>query len=170
MKNKTKTLCIAAFNILIFAILIIFHYSDSLIFYNMRLNPIAVIPFLVAFSMSNEEWVSTVTAMAAGFFMDSAAARFNCFHTFLFMILFLFVSFSVRYLFNNNIKTAIMLSLVTLFIYFLLRWLFFYAFIVSAKDNLFYLMYYALPSIIVTTLFIFPFYYLQRKFDNLKIG
>lgn len=170
MKNNTQALCIAIINGFIFAILIIFHYQDNLIFGNLRLNPISLIPFLVAFSMFNKEWVSTVSAMVVGFFIDSGAAQFSAFHTFLFMILALFVSFSVRYLFNNNIKTAIVLSVGSLVLYFLVRWLFFYAFEISAKDGLFYLMYYALPSVLVTTLFIFPFYFLERKLDKLKIG
>ena len=71
-------------------------------------------------------------------------------------------AFSSR-LFNRNLRSAALLSFLLTLIYFILRWLIFYAFTVGAQDNLTYLLHYAFPSVVYTNIFIFPFYFLYKK-------
>ena len=66
--------------------------------------------------------------------------------------------FSVR-----GARDVPLLSFLLTLIYFILRWLIFYAFTVGAQDNLTYLLHYAFPSVIYTNIFIFPFYFLYKK-------
>ena len=170
MKNRARVISVAFLNIIFFSLLIIIHNTGGILPEGFRANTISVLPLLIAFSMFNKEWVSTVTGMVAGFFMDSVTAQTSSFHTIIFMIIALFVSFSVKYLFNNNFKTSIMLSITLSIFYFLMRWLFFHAFTSSAQDSVLYFMYYAMPSILFTSIFIIPFFFLQKKLDQIKIG
>ena len=64
---------------------------------------------------------------------------------------------------DRNLRSAVLLSFLLTLFYFVLRWLIFYAFTVSAQDNLTYLLHYAFPSVIYTNVFIFPFYFLYKK-------
>lgn len=169
-KNRSRRFAVALIEFFVFATLLLIHYSATFKITAIRANPITVIPFLVAFSFFNEEWASALTGMAVGFFMDSSASQYSLFHTTLFMLIGLSSCLIVHYLFNNNIRSAIALSLLATLFYFLMRWLFFHAFSSSTYDSVFYLMHYALPSVIYTNLFIVPFYYLQRKLYNIKIG
>ena len=165
-KNRSGQLS-AIINVVIFAVLLLLHFCEAFRITALRANPVTVIPMLVAFSFFNEEWVSTLTGMTVGFFMDSSAARFSIFHTIVLALIGLFATLIVRYLFNNNVKSAIMLSLIATLFYFVLRCIFFHIIGGNIKDSLFYLMYYAFPSVIYTNLFIIPFYYLQKKLHSI---
>lgn len=169
-QNRSRQYLVAILNFLSFAVLLLLHYSNAFHINAIRANPITLIPFLVAFAYFNEEWVSALTGMAVGIFMDSLAARFSFFHTVLLMFIGLSASLVAHHLFNNNLKSAIALSLIATLFYYILRWLFFYVVDASVDDSTFYIMYYAFPSVIYTNVFIIPFYYLQRKFYNIKTG
>ena len=160
-QNRSRRFVVAIIEILIFATLLLLHYSGAFKITSIRSNPVTVIPFLVAFSIFNEEWASAFTGMAVGIVMDSSASQYSFFHTTIFMLIGLSSCLIIHYLFNNNVRSAIALSLLATLFYFLMRWLFFHAFSSSSYDSVFYLMHYALPSVIYTNLFIVPFYYLQ---------
>lgn len=168
--NRSRFYLVAILEFIIFAFLFLLHYSQALHISVIRANPITLIPFLVAFSFFNEEWVCAIVGMVVGIFMDSSSAKFSLFHTTVLMLIALFAALTVHYLFNNNLRSAIALSLLATLFYFLLRWLFFHAVSGSIEDSLFYLLYYALPSVVYTNLFIIPFYYLQKKFHKIKTG
>lgn len=169
-QNRLRRYTVALIEFLIFAILLLLHYSNAFHITALRANPIALIPFLVTFAFYNEEWASAFSGMAVGFFMDAVSSKFSLFHTVIFFFIGLLSCLIVHHLFNNNIFSAIALSLIMTLLYFLFRWIFFHAVGDSIEDNVFYLMYYALPSVIYTNIFAVPFYYLQRKFYNIKIG
>ena len=169
-KKRSKIILVAFLNFFIFAVLFLIHYTKVFNIGNLNANPIAIIPLLVAYSMFNEEWRSALTGIIVGFFMDSTSSAGNGFHTVVLGFLGLSVSFIVKYLFNNNLKSAIALALLATLFYFILRWLIFHAIGGNTNDSVLYLMQYALPSVIYTSLFIFPFYYLQKKFYQFKIG
>ncbi len=169
-QNRSRRYLVALLNFIIFAILLLAHYSGAFQISAIRANPVTLIPFLVAFSFFNEEWASAFTGMAVGIFMDCSVTRFSFFNTVVIMLIGLFSSLIVRHLFNNNLRSAIALSLIATLFYFVLRWILFHAVGGSIEDSIFYLMYYALPSVIYTALFIIPFYYLQKKFYEIKTG
>ncbi|MBE6728458.1 MAG: hypothetical protein E7562_07415 [Ruminococcaceae bacterium] len=169
MSRLTKRNYISAIiNAILISIIFLFHYTNlfSITIYNV--SPMLLLPFFVGFAIYSEEMPATFVGAIIGFFADSTSSSGSYFHTFYFFILGLAISLMMHYLLNNNIRSAIMLSLVSSILYFVLRWLFFHAF--SGSDNsIEYLMQYALPSVIYTSVFIFPFYYLQRFIFRFKV-
>ena len=143
-------------NFIAFTILLLLHYTNAFHITTLRANAITLVPFLVAFAFFNEEWVSAFTGMAVGIFMDSSSAYFSFFHTVLLMLIGLSASLIAHHFFNNNVKSAVAFSLIATLFYYGFRWLFFYAIDSSVSDSAFYLMYYALPSVIYTNIFIIP--------------
>ncbi|MBR4073737.1 MAG: hypothetical protein IKK24_07320, partial [Clostridia bacterium] len=148
MKKTSAEYGVAFLNFLIFAILFLLHFTGAFRISTLRANAFALIPFLTAFSMFNREWVSALTGLAVGIFTDSSSANFNMFHTVTFMFIGLAVSFTVHYLFNNNFRSAVALSLLSSLFYFVLRWILFHAIGGAVADSIYYLMQYALPSVI----------------------
>lgn len=169
-QNRLRRYTVALIQFIIFAVLLLLHYSGALRISAIRANPIALIPFLVAFSFFNDEWVCAFTGMAVGIFMDAASSQFSLFHTVLMFLIGLASCLIVHHLFNNNVFGAVALSVISTLFYFLLRWIFFHTVGSNIEDSVFYLMYYALPSVIYTNVFIVPFYYLQKKLNKIKIG
>ena len=167
-QNRLRRYAVALTEFIIFAVLLLLHYSGALHITVLRANPITVIPFLITFAFFNEEWVSAIVGMTVGIFMDSASAQYSLFHTVLLMLLGLTVCLTVRHLFNNNVRSAIALSLLATLLYFIMRWIFFHAVGGSMEDSIFYFMHYALPSVIYTNLFAIPFYYLQKKLYSVR--
>ena len=106
---------------------------------------------------------AAATGLVLGVCMDSAASGTLCFNAIVLMLSAALVSASSSRLFNRNLRSAVLLSFLLTLFYFVLRWLIFYAFTVSAQDNLTYLLHYAFPSVIYTNVFIFPFYFLYKK-------
>lgn len=168
MSRLTKRNYFAAvINAFLIIILFLLHYTQLLDITVYGVSPMLLLPFLVSFSIFTEEMPATFTGALIGIFADSSASGSSCFHTIFFFLTGFAVSLTMHYLLNNNIRSAIMLSLLTSVFYFVLRWLFFHAF--SGVDNSTeYLMQYALPSVVYTAVFIFPFYYLQRIIFRFK--
>lgn len=162
-ENRLRRYTVAIIEFMAFAILLLLHYSGVFHIGDMRANPIALIPLLVTFSFYNEEWASAFTGMAVGIFMDAVSSTFSLFHTVVFFFIGLLSCLIIHHLFNNNVFSAIALSVMATLVYFLLRWIFFHAVDGGIEDSVFYLMYYALPSVIYTNIFTVPFYYIQRK-------
>lgn len=169
-ENRLRRYCVALIEFIIFATLLLLHYSGAFHITVLRANPVALIPFLVTFSFFNEEWASAFAGMAVGFFMDAVSSKYSLFHTVIFFFIGLLSCLIIHHLFNSNVFSAIALSLISTLFYFVLRWIFFHAVGGSIEDSVFYLMYYALPSVIYTNIFTVPFYYLQRKLNTIKIG
>lgn len=169
-QNRSRRFAVALIEFIIFATLLLLHYSGAFRISAFRANPIALIPFLVAFSFYHEEWVSAFVGLTVGIFMDAVSAQWSLFHTTVFMLIGLSSCLIIRHLFNDNVRSSIALSLIATLFYFILRWIFFHAISESTTDSALYLMYYALPSVIYTNIFIVPFYYLEKKLYKIKIG
>ena len=145
--NEKRSVKTAVISFFLFSLLFLLHYSDVISISIKTATPIILLPLLCAFSMFSTPAVSAATGLVLGICMDSAASGTLC---------------SSR-LFNRNLRSAALLSFLLTLIYFILRWLIFYAFTVGAQDNLTYLLHYAFPSVVYTNIFIFPFYFLYKK-------
>ena len=78
--RKAKDRYIAfAFNLLIFALLFIGHYSLGGILTVKNATPLLILPMLTAFSMFNDELASALTGLFFGIFMDGASSEVYCF-------------------------------------------------------------------------------------------
>ena len=102
-ENRLRRYTVALIEFMIFAILLLLHYSGAFHIYALRANPIAVIPFLVTFSFFNEEWESAFAGMTVGFFMDAVSSSFSFFHTVVFFLIGLISCLIIHHLFNDNV-------------------------------------------------------------------
>ncbi len=156
-------------NILIFFFSILFFYTDSLNLSIKGATMLLVIPILTAFSVFHSPIRSAIVGLICGIFMDACMVGSFCFNATVLLCIGALVSVISNNLFNKNVQSATVLSLITSSLYFILKWLFFHTSNVNLSDNLMYLFKYAFPSAIFTAIFIFPFYYLYKHFQKLQM-
>lgn len=161
MSSLARKSISAAIELALAMLLFLIHYTDIVNIKIFGAEPMLLLPFLVAYSMFREELNAAAVGALTGFFADSVAVGASLLHTLFFFIICFAVALATHYLLNNNLKAAIMLSAFSAIIYYLLRWLCFFAF-TGADNSIDYLMKYALPAVIYTALLIIPFYFLQR--------
>lgn len=166
METKKRHPGLAIISFLLFFFAFIIHYNDTIDISIKNAVPIIILPLLTAFAMFSSPAVSATVGLIIGICMDGAASGALCFNAAVLMLAAVLVSVSANNLFNRNIRSALLLSVIVSLFYFVLRWVFFYAFTLSARDNLTYLLSYAFPSVIYTNIFIFPFYFLYKRFYN----
>lgn len=168
--NKTRYPFLQLFlQIVLFSVLFI-GYSSGLFVYPIRnATPMLLLPLMITFAMFEEELPSAMVGLFVGIFTDSLSSFGGIFHTVFFMILGMAVSLFIHYFLNNNIRSAFVLVLIGSLLYFLLRWLFCHAFGDTMIGSTVYLMQYAIPSTLYTTVFVFPLYYLQRLLHRFKL-
>ncbi len=124
-------------------------------------HPVLLIPFLVATAMAAREWVGLLFGAIFGIMLDITAASSFCFNLVILLLIGCICGLLCSYVVNDNIFSAIVLSLSAGLFYFLAKWLWFYIFS-GRGEALNYLITYALPSAAYTALFILPFYYLVK--------
>ena len=166
--HKTKHPLITVLNILIFFISPLFYYTGILPLSIKGITPLLILPILTAFSIFNSPLVSAITGLLCGVFMDANTLDSYCFNAIMLVVLGTFVSVASNNLFNKNIFSAIVLSLITAIFYFVLQWAVFEINNITTKDSLIYLLKYALPTAVYSAVFIIPFYYLYRYFERRK--
>ena len=167
MQNKKRHPWINLIGFLLFFFAFIIHYTDIVDISIKNAQPLIIIPLLTAFSIFNGAGVSAAVGLVIGIFMDSVSSGAVCFNAAVLMVSAAVVSVCAESLFNRNIRSAVLLCLLTSLFYFLLRWLCFYAFHTGEQENLTYLLSYVFPGILYTAVFVFPFYFLYKYFYKL---
>ncbi len=162
MRSKKNIFVLKFINTLLFIALIFIQYNAVFSIKILRANPMLPIALLVAVCMFCSELTAAISSLIVGIFIDGIAATPQGFNAIVLLITGLAVSLIVRHLFNNNIFSALALCAMAGAFYFLLRWLFCYAFLLSFTENLTYLIRTVFPSVIYTTAFVVPFYYLEK--------
>lgn len=162
MKSNKNLFILRLINGILFAVLIFVQYSATFSFKILHANPMLPLALLVAICIFCSEVTGAISGLAVGVFIDATAATPQGFNAITFMLIGLAATLIIRYLFNNNIFSAIALCLLCSAFYFILRWIFCYAGSISLTENLTYLMQTAFPSVIYTSVFIIPLYYLER--------
>lgn len=166
--NKTKHPFITILNVLIFFASLLFYYAGILPLSIKGITPLLILPILTAFSIFNTPLVSAITGLLCGVFMDCNALDSYCFNAIILLVLGTFVAVSSTTLFNKNIFSAMVLSLISAFFYFVLQWAVFETNNITVSDSLTYLLKYAFPTAVYSAVFIIPFYYLYRYFERRK--
>ena len=166
MQLKKKRILFGFFSFLLFFFSFIAHYTDSIDLSIKNAQPFILLPLITAFSMFTTPGTAAVSGLALGICMDGCAGGTVCFNAIAIMLAATFVSVAANNLFNRNIKSAILLSVIISLFYYILRWLIFYAFSSGSHDHLTYLLSYAFPSVLYTNAFIFPFYFIFRYFNS----
>lgn len=164
MEAKKRHPMLNIISFLLFFLAFIIHYTDSISISIKNAVPIMILPLLTAFSMFSSPSASAVTGLIIGICMDGVASGTLCFNAVVLMLTAALTSTCAGSLFNRNIRSAILLSFISTLIYYVLKWIIFYAFTLTVRDNLTYLLSYAFPSIIYTNIFIIPFYFFYRHF------
>lgn len=166
MTDRKKLLILRLINTIFFILLISFQYNSIFNIKILTANPMLPLSLLVAITIFSSELTAAISGLIIGIFIDSVSSAPSGFHGIIFLLLGLAVALTVRHLFNNNILSAIALCFLCGTLYYLAHWALFLAHNLSFIENLTYLMRTAFPSIIYTTVFIVPFYFLQKFLYN----
>ncbi len=167
MPKGLKKSFIFAFNVIIFFTFSMLPHSS---FINIKLFDISVsfiIPLLVAFALHHSPIAAAIAGVLSGIIMDSAAAGSYCFNAIILLIIGTFVAVSSNTLFNKNIPSAAVISLLSTSFYYVAQWIFFHAFHDGINQSLTFLLRHSLPSAILSAIFIFPFYFLYTYVKKL---
>lgn len=165
--HKKKHPFITLFKILIFSLTLIFHYANLFTLTINGISPLLILPIIIAFSLFHSPMRSALVATACGIFMDACVVGAFCFNAVILLVIATFVSVSSSNIFNKNIQSASMLSLICCGFYFILLWLCFHNNNVTLDDSLIYLLKYALPTAVFSAVFIVPFYYIFKSFNKI---
>ena len=122
MTKNVKKALLFAFDVMLFFVVSLLHYSDFLNFKIFGAGTTILIPLLVAFSMNHSPLTSAMAGMLSGIIMDSSAHGTYCFNAILLLLIGTFVSVSSSTLFNKNLPSAVVISLICSVIYYLLQW------------------------------------------------
>ncbi len=163
-KNRRKIITV---NILLFAVVILFHISDIADISIKTASPLLILPLLSAFSIFSSPSKSVLAGFIAGASLDAVCAKFG-FNTVCLMLISLAVCLAANNLFNKNIRAAVVISLISASLYFICLWVTFHLFGATIEDSLGYLLKYGFPSAIYSAVFIFPFFYIYRYLENLR--
>ncbi|MBQ7725686.1 MAG: hypothetical protein IJT66_00920 [Clostridia bacterium] len=170
MTEKKRILLIRFMGILPFFIILIAHYSPLFSLQIGGVSPLSILPLLTAFAMFETLPAAAIMGLFTGICMDSVSSETVCFHAIFLLVAATASSLLSNNLFNKNLQAAAVLSFLLTLIYYLLRWLLFYAFSTVITDRFIYLLYIAFPSVLYTELFIVPFYFLYRYLEKRKGG
>lgn len=147
----------------VFALLFLIHSTGEPLVIVRSATPFLLLPMLTAYSMFNDELPSCVVGAVVGGCVDSISITPSCFNTIILMIICLGTSFISKYLFNINVRSAIVLSVMGNALYYITRWLICYAFSTPITDSLIYIFEYALPSVVINSIFVIGFYFMEKR-------
>ena len=159
--KKRRLVILIDFVLLALSLAIHFNPLFSLKIYGA--NPMLPLGFLVAISIFSTELYAVMAGFLTGIFVDSVSSVAIGFNTCLFMFVGLMVSLIAHHLFNNNVRAASALAIISGFLYFVLRWFFFDAISHSASDSFTYLYKFALPSVIYTAVISVLIYLFKKQ-------
>ena len=162
MTSRKNTVKLRLINSLIFLLLLFIQYNGIFSLKIANANPMLSLSLFVMVCMFCSELTATISGLILGVFIDTITATPPGYNSILFLVLGLAVSLIVRHLFNNNVFSAMALCAMCSTIYYSLRWLIQFAVSSSLAENLTYLLQIALPSVLYTTIFSIPFYYLEK--------
>ena len=168
MKQKKHPFIIIS-NIFIFSAILLLQYTDNIELKISSASVLLILPAVSAFSIFHSPLVSSLVGLICGIFMDACAAKVYCFNSIILICICCFVSLTSSSFFNKNISSATVLSLITSSFYFVAEWVVFHTKIENFNDSLIYLLIYALPSAVLSSIFIFPFYFLYKYFNKISL-
>ncbi len=162
MTDRKKVFLIFLINTLLFSVLILFHYAGNGIKI-MNANPMSALALLVCIIMFSGELSGVITGIAVGVILDSVTSTPIGFNTITLAIISFIAVLISHFLFNRNIKSALVLCLICSALYFSARWIAGFAFAGDVRGSFGYLLRYALSSTVYTTVFAVPFFYIEKK-------
>lgn len=164
--NKRKRFLAAIVNVSLLLIFFVLRYSGIAVLNIGQAVPLILLPLALSVAIFYGENVGLITGFFTGAFMDSFSAESSCFNT-LFMVLCCSACglLSTRFL-NRNLKAALCISAGAAFAYFVLKYLIFFAFGRVSVDYSYFTLY-LIPSAVYTSVWILPFYFLNKHLSDL---
>ena len=153
MRAKWQSALTGVFHVLLFFTVLLLHSTVSLHIRIGKAAPMAILPLLTVFSMFAPVTPAAIAGFLSGLFLDGVESGVFCMNTVTLMLTGVFVSVLAENLLNRNIRAALCLS--------------FFA-TVQMQDSLYYLLYYGLPSVLYSQVFLFLFYPIYRRFARRK--
>ena len=124
-------------------------------------TPMLLVPFVVVISCFLREWTGVFFGLFCGIGMDVFLAGSRCFNTIAMILVGTLAGLLYHYIFNRNIKSVIIGSIIFSFGFCFARWLYLCVFTGDSSAFLM-LIRYEIPSALYTAIFIIPFYYFIR--------
>ena len=165
MNIKRKGLIAVFINILLIFIVFLLRYSGIATFRLGQAVPMLLIPIVIAISMFFGENVTILYGLFAGFLTDCAAADSYCFNTIFMLVAATLCNLFMNRFLNRNLKAAVCLSAGVSFGYFFLKYLIGFVFKGIPVDYD-YFVFYLIPSVVYTAVWIIPLYFLEKKLSR----
>lgn len=124
-------------------------------------TPVLLIPAVIAIGCFLREWTGFWFGLVCGIALDTAINGSACFHTLALMLTGFSAGLLFHYVFNRNIKSAIIAGTLGSFLFFAAKW-FFLDFLVGDASALDMLLRYHIPSAFYTALFMIPFFFFVK--------
>ncbi len=164
MKSQKNMFTLRFINALLFVALFLIQYNGAFNIKIINSSPLLPLTLLVAVCMFCSELTGAFTGLIIGILIDTVASTPQGFNAVIFCVIGLCAVLIVKHLFNNSILSAVALCALCALFYFVLRWIFCYAFSLSFTENLTYFINAIIPSCLFTALLIIPFYFLEKFF------
>lgn len=161
MPDKKQHFIYWGLNALLFFALYLIQYNGAFSISISHANPMLPLCMVICVSMFSGEVSSVLFGLFAGVLTDGVSSTPLCFNTLLMMLLALGVSLSVRYLVNNNLRSAVILGVCVSLIYYLVRWIF-VVFTAQIGSEVKYILGYVFPSVIYSAVIVIPLYLLEK--------
>ncbi|MBR6743554.1 MAG: rod shape-determining protein MreD [Clostridia bacterium] len=166
MKKNKKRFTVTYVNILLILLLYILRASGLLLLKIGDISPILLLPLVVSISLFFGEWNGAAAGFLVGLLMDTTTLGSSVFSCLCFMLIGLTCGVAANFYLNKNIKSALALSVCASFAYYLFKFLFLSIIAGTGIDGQYFASF-VLPSIAYTSIFIIPFYFLQKKLKEL---
>lgn len=142
-------------------VLFLFHYTNLIDITIFGASPFILIPLCAAVGIFFSETTGLFFGLICGMACDSVAGNFTCFNTIALMLIGFFVGIFAKNIFSRNWQGAFALALISSFIYYGIY--FILEFVINdVQGKVDALLYTLVPSAFYTSLFIFPFYFLEK--------
>ncbi len=162
MSSKFKNLKYWLINAAVFLGLYLIQYNGVFSIKIVHANPILPLCVALGIAMNSGEVTAVITGLIAGIMTDAAASTPIGFNTVIFMILSLCAWLTVKYLFNNNYRSAFVIGALASFIYFIVRG-FAASFSGDFNSDMIFIMQYILPSALYCAFAVLFLYLFEKK-------
>lgn len=166
MKSSRKRFTIIYINLFLILLLYILRVSGLLLLKIGNISPILLLPLVISIALFFGELNGAIAGFTVGLLMDTSTIGSSVFGCLCIMIIGFLCGIASKFYLNKNIKSALALSVSASFVYYLARFLCFGLFAGKGVDGQ-YFADFILPGAIYTSLFIIPFYFLQKKLKEI---
>ncbi|MBO4468133.1 MAG: hypothetical protein J5766_02415 [Clostridia bacterium] len=149
-------------NVIIAAFTLFLQFDSSILDGDFAFFPLFPLGFTVVISMFTSELGAFVCGMIMGIFVDSSSSVHFSFNTIFYALIAVTVSLLVRYLFNNNVRSCVVISFFAAIFLLTVRYL--VSFPLPGFNNVFkHFLKDIVPSSILTVIFSVVLFYIEKK-------